>query len=214
MCSILPGLWPWYHTSLQDLALWDCMQLHRNILCARHQKCSPPQNYCQLLTCPNVAGWLCTLMKMNITKYTLLNGSAQMKLSGLQVQPHFSWASTPLIPLNNNPITLYTSLYNFSHITLYTKSHISLNNLSDITFYTTTHAHPPQTIPVIYVWTQKFVRFGQRKLYADFIYVWLYMGCGYPTVDINYANCICAISRINIMLAYYTVCHISLLTLT
>ena len=30
-------------------------------------------------------------------------------------------------------------------------------------------------------------------MYADFIYVWLYMGCGYPTVDINYANYICAI---------------------
>ena len=39
---------------------------------------------------------------------------------------------------------------------------------------------------------------------ADFIYVWLYMGCGYPTVDINYANYICVIqfysrNRINIM---------------
>ena len=25
-------------------------------------------------------------------------------------------------------------------------------------------------------------------------YAWLYMGCGYPTIDINYANYICAIS--------------------
>ena len=30
-------------------------------------------------------------------------------------------------------------------------------------------------------------------MYADFIYAQLYMGCGYPTLDINYANCICAI---------------------
>ena len=30
--------------------------------------------------------------------------------------------------------------------------------------------------------------------YVDFIYAWLYMGCGYLTVDINYANYICAIA--------------------
>ena len=34
----------------------------------------------------------------------------------------------------------------------------------------------------------------QFQMYVDFIYAWLYMGCGYPTVDINYANYICAIS--------------------
>ena len=38
----------------------------------------------------------------------------------------------------------------------------------------------------------------QFQMYADFIYVRLYMGCGYPTVDniitdINYANYISAI---------------------
>ena len=34
----------------------------------------------------------------------------------------------------------------------------------------------------------------KKRLYADFIYARLYMGCGYPTVDINYANFICVIS--------------------
>ena len=31
-------------------------------------------------------------------------------------------------------------------------------------------------------------------MYADFIYAWFYMGCGYPTVDINYTNYISVIS--------------------
>ena len=43
-------------------------------------------------------------------------------------------------------------------------------------------------------------------MYADFIYVWLYMECGYPTVDINYVNYyLCDFSfthiHVNIMLA-------------
>ena len=43
-------------------------------------------------------------------------------------------------------------------------------------------------------------------MYADFIYAQHYMGCGYPNVDINYVNYICAIlvllafNHINIML--------------
>ena len=33
---------------------------------------------------------------------------------------------------------------------------------------------------------------AKNSQFAD--YAWFYMGCGYPTVDINYANYICAIS--------------------
>ena len=28
----------------------------------------------------------------------------------------------------------------------------------------------------------------------DFVYAWFYMGCDYPTIDINYMNYICSIS--------------------
>ena len=41
--------------------------------------------------------------------------------------------------------------------------------------------------------TQKIVFWPKKAMYANFIYARLYMGCGYPTVDINYANYICAI---------------------
>ena len=30
-------------------------------------------------------------------------------------------------------------------------------------------------------------------MYADFIYAWLYTGCGYPTVDMNYVTCVISV---------------------
>ena len=43
--------------------------------------------------------------------------------------------------------------------------------------------------------TQKFVQFGQKSNFKDFIYAWLYTwGYCYLIVDINYVNYICAIS--------------------
>ena len=32
------------------------------------------------------------------------------------------------------------------------------------------------------------LRLAKKRLYADFIYAQLYMGCDYPTVDINSVN--------------------------
>ena len=41
----------------------------------------------------------------------------------------------------------------------------------------------------LHVYDSEICVFWQKKaILVDFIYVWLYMGCGYPTVDINYAN--------------------------
>ena len=42
-------------------------------------------------------------------------------------------------------------------------------------------------------------------MYADFIYAQLYMGCGYPTIDINYVNYTC-IYAISVLLGIITLC--------
>ena len=55
----------------------------------------------------------------------------------------------------------------------------------------------PQTYILSYLCDSEIFAFWPKKAILNvwgYIYVRLYMGCGYPTVDINYANYICVIS--------------------